>query len=209
MSNRKTRVGILLSGRGSNFVSLHAAMERGDVPAEIVLVLSNKQDAPGLGKARERGIKALHLPYRRESLMDDEASMVRALKQHAVDWVCLAGFMRILSPRFVEAFHQRVLNIHPSLLPAFPGLAAQRQALEYGVKVAGCTVHLVDQGLDSGPIVHQEAVPVLDGDTEEDLSGRILVAEHRAYPLALQRLLREQWTVVGRRVCFGIPDVDL
>lgn len=195
---------ILLSGRGSNFLALHAAIERGEVPARIVLVLSNVTDAPGLRVARELGIPALAIPHRAEpSRRAHEEKVVAALRQAGAEWVCLAGYMRLLSPGFVAAFPRRMLNIHPSLLPAFPGLDAQAQALAHGVKVSGCTVHLVDEGLDSGPIVLQRTVPVLDGDTEASLAARILEQEHQAYPEALRRLLTEPWTIEGRRLVFA------
>jgi phosphoribosylglycinamide formyltransferase-1 len=198
-----TPVAILLSGRGSNFLALHAAIERGEVPARIVLVLSNVAAAPGLSVARELGIPALAIPHRAEpSRRAHEEKVVAALRQAGAEWVCLAGYMRLLSPDFVAAFPRRMLNIHPSLLPAFPGLDAQAQALAHGVKVSGCTVHLVDEGLDSGPIVIQRTVPVLDGDTEAALSVRILEQEHRAYPEALRRLLTEPWRIEGRRLVF-------
>ena len=199
-----TRVGILLSGRGSNFLALHAAITRGNVPAKIALVLSNVEDAPGLGKARELGLPAVALRHRGEpDRRAHEAKVDAALRAAGVEWVCLAGYMRLLSPGFVAAWPQRILNIHPSLLPAFPGLDAQAQALAHGVKVTGCTVHLVDAGLDSGPIVAQRTVPVLDGDTARSLSARILEQEHEAYPEALRRLLAEPWRVEGRRLTFG------
>ena len=198
------RVGILLSGRGSNFLALHAAVERGELPATIAVVVSNVPTAPGLARARELDLPTVCLAASDFADRDaHEASVLDALAGHGVEWVCLAGYMRLLSPRFVGAYPQRVLNVHPSLLPAFPGLHPQRQALLHGVKVSGCTVHLVDDGVDSGPIVVQRAVPVLDGDDEAALAARILVEEHRAYPEALRRLLTEPWTVAGRRVCFG------
>jgi phosphoribosylglycinamide formyltransferase 1 len=199
-----TPVAILLSGRGSNFLALHAAIERGEVPARIVLVLSNVADAPGLGVARELGLPAVAIPHKGEpSRRAHEEKVVAALRQSGAEWVCLAGYMRLLSPGFVAAFPRRMLNVHPSLLPAFPGLDAQAQALAHGVKVSGCTVHLVDEGLDSGPIVTQRTVPVLDGDTEAALSARILEQEHQAYPEALRRLLTEPWTIEGRRLVFA------
>ncbi len=198
-----TRVGILLSGRGSNFLALHAAMKRGEIPAQIVLVVSNRADAPGLAKAAELGIPTSHVPLRTPTRAADEATLQAALTAAAVEWICLAGYMKILSPKLIRAYRQRILNIHPSLLPAFPGLNAQLQALEYGVKVTGCTVHLVDEGLDSGPIVHQEAVPVLDGDSVEALAARILAVEHKIYSFTLRRLLTEPWSVSGRRVVFA------
>jgi phosphoribosylglycinamide formyltransferase-1 len=199
-----TPIGILLSGRGSNFAALAAAIERGELPARIVAVLSNVADAPGLARARDLGLHARALPHRESPSREaHDQRMIEALRRAGAEWVCLAGYMRLLSGAFVGAFRERVLNIHPSLLPCFPGLHAQRQALEAGVRVSGCTVHLVDEGLDSGPIVVQRAVPVLDGDDEEALSARILEQEHRAYPEALRRLLTEPWEVVGRRLRFG------
>ena len=199
-----TPIAVLLSGRGSNFLALQAAIARGEVPAEIVLVASNVADAQGLDRARELGIPALAIPHKGEpSRQAHEEKMIAALREAGAEWVCLAGYMRLLSPAIVGSFRQRILNIHPSLLPAFPGLDAQAQALAHGVKVAGCTVHLVDEGLDSGPIVAQRTVPVLDGDTAETLSARILAEEHLAYPEALRRLLTEPWRVTGRRLTFG------
>lgn len=199
-----TPIAVLLSGRGSNFLAIQAAIERGEVPAEIVLVVSNIAGAGGLAKARELGLPAVAIPHQGEpSRRAHEEKVIAALRESGAEWVCLAGYMRLLSPALVGAFRQRILNIHPSLLPAFPGLDAQDQALAHGVKVAGCTVHLVDEGLDSGPIVVQRAVPVLDGDTPATLSARILEAEHLAYPEALRRLLTEPWFVAGRRLTFS------
>lgn len=205
---RPARLGILLSGRGSNFLAIHEAIERGEVPAEIALVVSNRPEAAGLAKARELGLPAVVLPHGAGAnhRAAHEAEVIGALEEAGVDWICLAGYMRLLSPGFVARFRGRILNIHPSLLPAFPGLDAQRQALEYGVRVSGCTVHLVDEGLDSGPIVLQRAVPVADDDTAESLAARILGEEHRAYPEALRRLLTEPWRVAGRRLVFGEPE---
>lgn len=201
--NRKSRIGILLSGRGSNFLALYAAMERGEVPAKIGLVVSNVADAPGLATARELGLATASIPHQGEpDRRTHEEKVLAALRRAEVDWICLAGYMRLLSPGFVAAWPRRILNIHPSLLPAFPGLDAQAQALAHGVKVSGCTVHLVDEGLDSGPIVVQKTVPVLDGDTPSSLAARILEQEHRAYPEGLRRLLTEPWEVVGRRLIF-------
>lgn len=197
------RVAILLSGRGSNFLALHAAIARGEIPAQIALVLSNRKGAAGLVRAVELGLPTACLPhYEAPSREEHDEAVVGALEAAGADWVCLAGYMRLLSPVFVRAFPRRILNVHPSLLPAFPGLHAQRQALEYGVRVSGCTVHLVDEELDHGPIVRQRVVPVKTGDTEEVLAARILVQEHRAYPEALHRLLTRSWSVVGRRVIF-------
>ncbi len=203
------RIGILLSGRGSNFLALHQAIERGEVPgAEIALVASNVPEAAGLAKARELGLPTFALAHRGLDRGAHEAALIGELRAAEVSWVCLAGYMRKLSPVLVGAFPRRILNIHPSLLPAFPGLHAQRQALEHGVRLAGCTVHLVDEGLDSGPIVEQRAVPVEDGDTEETLSARILAEEHRAYAFALRRLLSDRWQIEGRRVVFE-PNVTI
>jgi phosphoribosylglycinamide formyltransferase 1 len=203
IQNPKSKIGILLSGRGSNFLALHAAIEQGEVPAEIAVVISNLADAPGLAKARELGLRTEAIPHRGEpGRRAHEEKVLAALRGAGVEWICLAGYMRLLSPEFVAAWPRRILNIHPSLLPAFPGLDAQEQALAHGVKVSGCTVHLVDDGLDSGPIVVQKTVPVLDGDTPKTLSSRILEQEHRAYPEALRRLLAEPWDVVGRRLVF-------
>jgi len=208
------RLGILLSGRGSNFLALADAVARGDLPAEIALVVSNVESAPGLARARERGIEAVALPHAGlPSRAEHEARVLGALAGAGVDWVCLAGYMRLLSPAFVAAFPRRIVNVHPSLLPAFPGQEAQAQALAHGVKVAGCTVHLVDEGLDSGPIVIQRTVPVLEGDTPASLAARILEQEHQAYPEALRRLLSEPWEIEGRRLLFrallsGRPECD-
>lgn len=199
----RARLGVLLSGRGSNFLALAEALERGEAPAEIVLVASNVETAPALVRARELGFPVAILPQGRfASRVAHEAAVLQALREARVDWVCLAGYMRLLSAEFVAAWVERILNIHPSLLPAFPGLHPQRQALAAGVRVSGCTVHLVDSGLDSGPIVVQRTVPVEDGDDEKALAARILVEEHRAYVQALRRLLTERWQVDGRRLKF-------
>ncbi len=197
-------IAVLLSGRGSNFLAIHAAIERGEVPAGIVLVVSNIADAPGLDRARELGLRTLAIPYQGMPRRVQEEKVVAALREAGAEWICLAGYMRLLSPDFIAAFRHRIVNIHPSLLPAFPGLDAQAQALAHGVKVTGCTVHLVDEGLDSGPIVVQRTVPVLDGDTPGTLAARILEQEHRAYPEALRRLLTEPWRVEGRRLLFNL-----
>jgi phosphoribosylglycinamide formyltransferase-1 len=198
-----TPIAVLLSGRGSNFLALHAAIERGELPARIALVASNFEEAPGLSHARELGLQAMAVPHRGEpSRAAHEEKLARAVATSGAEWICLAGYMRLLSADFVRRFERRILNIHPSLLPSFPGLDAQRQAIEAGVKISGCTVHFVDEGLDSGPIVAQRAVPVADGDDVERLSGRILEEEHRLYPEALRRLLTEPWRVDGRVVRF-------
>ena len=200
---RPARIGVLLSGRGSNFVALAQALARGAAPAEIVLVASNVADAPGLARARELAIPPAVLPQRDfPSRVAHEAALRASLRDAGAEWICLAGYMRLLSPEFVAAYPMHVLNIHPSLLPAFPGLHPQRQALAAGVRISGCTVHLVDAGLDSGPIVVQRAVPVEDDDDEAALAARILVEEHLAYAQALRRLLTERWEMDGKRLCF-------
>lgn len=198
------RLGILLSGRGSNFVALARGVASGLVPAEIALVVSNVAEAAGLERARELGLPAVAIAQRAGSARAvHESEVVAALEAARVDWICLAGYMRLLSPEFVARFAPRVVNIHPSLLPSFPGLHAQRQAIAAGVKVSGCTVHLVDAGLDSGPIVVQRAVPVFDTDDEASLAARILEEEHRAYADAMRKLLCERWRIVGRTVVFS------
>lgn len=199
----KARLGILLSGRGSNFLALARAVERGEIPAEIALVVSNVAEAPGLERARDLGLPALTIPHRGEPDREaHEAKVHAALLAAGVEWICLAGYMRLLSPGFVSRWPRRIVNIHPSLLPAFPGKDAQAQALAHGVKVSGCTVHLVDEGLDSGPIVAQRTVGVEENDTETTLAARILEQEHQAYPEAVRRLLAEPWEVEGRRLRF-------
>ncbi|MCA1614615.1 MAG: phosphoribosylglycinamide formyltransferase [Acidobacteria bacterium] len=195
------RVGVLISGRGSNMVALADAAREGRVPgAQVVLVLSDKPRAGGLERARERGIETAVVERRGRTREEHEREVAAALRAAGVELVCLAGYMRLLSPCFLGEFRGRVLNIHPSLLPAFPGLDAQRQAVEHGVKVSGCTVHFVDETLDGGPVVTQRVVPVLDSDTPETLSARILVEEHRAYTEALALVCSGRYEVVGRRV---------
>lgn len=204
----RARLAVLLSGRGSNLLALQAAIERGELSAEIVLVVSNEPEAPGLARARELGLPAVAIPHQGAGgRAAHEAQVLAALEEARTEWVCLAGYMRLLSAEFVGRYPQRILNIHPSLLPAFPGLEPQRQALEHGVRLSGCTVHLVDAGLDSGPIVDQRSVPVLAGDQPSDLARRILEQEHQLYAAALRRLLAEEWKVEGRRLVFG-PDVE-
>ena len=197
------RLGILLSGRGSNFLAIHRAIVDGRLSgAEIAVVLSNKPEAPGLEAARSLGLTALAVPQEGkgpEARAAHDTKMIAALTDHSVDLVCLAGYMRIITPAFVEAFPNRILNVHPSLLPAFPGLEAQHQALAYGAKVTGCTVHFVDEAVDHGVIILQKAVAVLDDDTDESLSARILEQEHIAYPEAIARVLRGDHRVVGRQ----------
>lgn len=194
------RVGVLVSGRGSNLQALIDAARRDELGGEVAVVVSNVEGAPALARAREAGIPAVFHDHRGKKREAFDAEVVEILRAHHVDLVCLAGFMRLLSPVFVRAFPGRILNIHPALLPAFPGLDAQRQAWEHGVKLSGATVHLVDEGLDSGPIVAQEAVAVSSGDTPEALAARILEAEHRLYPRAARLLLEGRCRVEGRRV---------
>jgi phosphoribosylglycinamide formyltransferase-1 len=194
------RLGILLSGRGSNFEAIADQVAGGRIPAEVAVVISNQPEARGLEAACRRGLKAICIPSKGLDRETYDAHLVQELRAHAVDLVCLAGFMRLLSASFVRAFPERILNIHPSLLPAFPGLDAQKQALEHGVKITGCTVHLVDEFLDAGPIVLQAAVPVLDSDTVESLSARILVEEHRIYSEAIRMVLGGQFHIAGRRL---------
>ncbi len=201
-----TRIGILISGRGSNMLALVDAVEAGRIPnAEIALVVSDKANAPGLLHANERGIKTVVIERAGRSREEHDRAIVAALKEHAVEIVCLAGYMRKLSNYFVEAFRNRILNIHPSLLPAFPGLEVHRQVLEHGVKWSGCTVHFVDESLDGGPIVAQRIVAVLDDDTEETLSARILEQEHQLYAEALALVVSGDYRIDGRRV---VPSVD-
>lgn len=194
------RLGVLLSGRGSNFSAIHQAIVDGRLTnAEIAVVLSNKVDAPGLAHAVELGIPAHHIPIAGRTPVERDMEFISKLQEYGVDLVCLAGYMRIISPPFVAAFPNRILNVHPSLLPSFPGLDAQQQALEFGAKVAGCTVHFVDEAVDHGVIILQTAVPVLDDDTADTLSARILVEEHKAYPDAIRRVLSGEYEIRGRR----------
>jgi phosphoribosylglycinamide formyltransferase-1 len=194
----------MISGRGSNFAALADAIDAGKLQARIAVVVSNVAKAPGLEHARARGIPALVLPHRDYASRDAyDRALVAALRPYDIRLVCLAGFMRLLGPAFCQAFARRIVNIHPSLLPAFPGVDAQAQALRHGVKVSGATVHFVTPELDAGPIVMQVTVPVEDDDTPETLSARILVQEHRVYPEAVRRLLTEEWRIDGRRVIFS------
>jgi len=194
------RLGILLSGRGTNFEAIAANAAAGKINAEIALVVSNKPNAAGLEKAKARGIPAECIPSKGLEREAYDRQVVARLQQARVDVVCLAGFMRLLSAYFVQQFPNRILNIHPSLLPAFPGLEAQRQALEHGVRISGCSVHFVDERLDAGPIIEQAAVEVLDDDTEETLSARILAEEHRIYTEAINLVLSGAFRIEGRRV---------
>ena len=197
----KKRIGVLLSGRGSNFEALADSVAAGRIPnAEIAIVISNRENAPGIEKAKARGIPALVIPSRGLEREAYDKLVIAALEEKKVDLVCLAGYMRLLSPAFVAAYRGRILNIHPSLLPAFPGLESQRQALEHGAKFSGCTVHFVDENLDAGPIILQAAVPIEDDDTAETLSERVLKEEHRIYTEAVRIVLEGRYRMDGRRV---------
>jgi phosphoribosylglycinamide formyltransferase-1 len=198
-----TRLGILISGRGSNFEAIADHIAAGDLDAEIAVVISNRPEAPGLEAARRRGLSAVAIPSKGLDREIYDRMVVEKLRARGVELVCLAGFMRLLSATFVRAFPNRILNIHPSLLPAFPGLDAQHQALEHGVRVTGCTVHLVEEHLDTGPILAQATVPVLDSDTVETLSARILKEEHRMYSEALRIVIGGKYRIEGRRVILG------
>jgi phosphoribosylglycinamide formyltransferase 1 len=195
------RIGVLLSGRGSNFEALADSVSAGRIPStEIAIVISNKPAALGLERAESRGIPTRAIPSKGLDRETYDRQVVAVLQEYKVDLICLAGYMRLLSPYFVAAFPQRILNIHPSLLPSFPGLESQKQALDYGVKFAGCTVHFVDENLDAGPIILQAVVPVLDADDEHTLSDRILKEEHRIYTEAVKIILEGNYKIAGRRV---------
>src|SRR5271165_3028061 len=196
-------LGILLSGRGSNFEAIADNVASGKTEAKIAVVISNRADAAGLETARRRGLTALVVPSKGKPREEHDREVVAALRQHKVDLVCLAGYMRLLSPWFVQQFPNRIVNIHPALLPAFPGLEAQKQAFDYGVKVSGCTVHFVDADLDHGAIILQKTVPVLDSDDEHALAARILEQEHIAYSEAIRIVLEGEYTIEGRRVVIG------
>jgi phosphoribosylglycinamide formyltransferase 1 len=199
-----TRLGVLLSGRGSNFLAIANAIREGHLlGVKIAVVLSNKADAPGLKAASDLGLTPIAVPSTGMKRAEHDACMIARLREHQVDLVCLAGYMRILTPDFVRAFPDRILNVHPSLLPAFPGLDAQAQALEFGAKVAGCTVHFVDEAVDHGAIIVQRTVPVKDDDTAESLSARVLVEEHIAYPEAIARVVSGKYQLRGRRYIRG------
>jgi phosphoribosylglycinamide formyltransferase 1 len=198
------RIGVLLSGRGSNFEALADSVSAGRIPnAEIAIVISNREGAPGIDRAKSRGLATRVVPSKGLERDAFDRQVVAVLQEHQVDLVCLAGYMRLLSPYFVKSFPNRILNIHPSLLPSFPGLESQRQALEYGVKFAGCTVHFVDENLDAGPIILQAVVPVADTDTESTLSEKILREEHRIYSEAVKLILEGNFKIAGRRVLVG------
>lgn len=194
------RLAILLSGRGSNFEAIADNIARGAIEATIAVVISNRPDARGFQIARERGLPAIAVPSKGMDREIYDRQLMQELRKYEVDLICLAGYMRLLSAFFIREFRNRILNIHPSLLPAFPGLDAQHQALQYGVKMTGCTVHFVDEYLDAGPILIQAAVPVLDSDTEETLSARILQEEHRIYSEAIRIVLSDRYYIDGRRV---------
>jgi len=194
-------LGILLSGRGSNFVAIADSIAAGRIPgARIAVVISNRADAPGIQIARERGLEAVLVLSQGKAREEHDREVVACLEQHGVDLVCLAGYMRLLSPWFVKQFSQRILNIHPSLLPAFPGLEAQEQAFAYGVRISGCTVHFVDEELDHGPIIVQKSVEVMEGDDEHSLAARILEQEHIAYSEAIKIVLAGEFEIKGRRL---------
>ena len=200
-------LGILLSGRGSNFLAIADNIAAGRIPdARIAVVISNRANAPGIDAAKKRGLNAVVIPSKGKERREHDAEMATVLKQHKVDLICLAGYMRLLSPWFVQQFPRQVLNIHPSLLPAFPGLEAQQQAFAYGVKVSGCTVHFVDEELDHGPIIVQRAIPVLDSDDEHSLAVRILEQEHIAYSQAINIVLEGKFGIVGRRMVSKVTD---
>jgi phosphoribosylglycinamide formyltransferase-1 len=200
MSSATARLGILLSGRGSNFLAIAGAIRAGQLPgAEIAVVVSNIADAAGLAAARNLNLPTAVFVSQGRKRAEHDADVIACLRQHRVDLVCLAGYMRLLSPQFIAAFPERILNIHPSLLPAFPGLDAQQQAFDYGVNVSGCTVHFVDEHLDHGPIILQRTVPVLDGDDAHALAERILVEEHIAYAEAIRRVISGEYAIQGRR----------
>ncbi len=200
MTGRKARLGVLLSGRGSNFLAIASAIAEGSLTGcEIAVVISNIADAPGLRAAAELDLPAAAQVSRGVARESHDLAMVQLLQQHGVDYVILAGYLRVLTPAFLQAFPQRVLNIHPALLPSFPGLHAQKQALDYGAKVAGCTVHFVDEEVDHGMIIVQRTVGILDSDDEISLSARIIAEEHEAYPEAIRRVLSGEYEIRGRR----------
>jgi len=200
------RIAVLISGRGSHLKNLLDCCKSGEIPADIALVISNKSDAPGLRYPREAGIESVILPHKQFSSREDyDAEIVRILKDHQIDLICLAGFMRLLSPVFIRAFPLKIMNVHPALLPAFPGLHSQKQAIEHGVKITGVTVHFVDEGLDSGPIIVQKTIEVLPEDTEESLSARLLPVEHKAYVEAVRLFFENRLRVENRIVSFSAP----
>lgn len=194
------RLGVLVSGRGTNLQAIIDWIEKETPNTKIALVISNKENVPALERCKRHGIQSIYLnPKSFENKVDFDKAMISCLKESSIDLICLGGFMRILSAEFIHAFPKKIINVHPSLLPAFPGLHAQKQALEYGVKLAGCTVHFVDEGVDTGPIICQASVPVFDDDTEETLSNRILIEEHKLYPKAIQSIMNNQIVICGRK----------
>jgi phosphoribosylglycinamide formyltransferase-1 len=199
------KLGVLLSGRGSNFEAIADSVKAGRIHAEIAVVISNREDAAGIESAKRRGLDARVIPSKGRAREQHDEAVVGVLREKKVDVICLAGYMRLLSPWFVQQFPNRILNIHPSLLPAFPGLEAQKQAFEYGAKVSGCTVHFVDEHLDHGAIILQKAVPVLDTDDEHTLAARILEQEHVAYTEAVNIVLKGNYEIVGRRLVMRVP----
>jgi phosphoribosylglycinamide formyltransferase-1 len=201
-------LGILLSGRGSNFMAIAENVRQGIIRAQITAVISNRPEAPGLEHARQLGLNAVSIPSKGKSREQHDPEVIAALQAAKVDLVCLAGYMRLLSPEFIHAFPQRIINMHPSLLPAFPGLDAQKQAFDYGVKVSGCTVHFVDEFLDHGAIIVQKVVPVLPDDDDHTLAARILEQEHIAYSEAINMVLRGDHEVQGRRVLLKSTKVE-
>jgi len=201
---KKLKVGVLVSGRGSNLQAIIDAIERGEVPAEISVVVSNVPGALALDRAAKHNIRSIVVDSKAFENKDEyEAQIIKAMEDTGADLVCLAGYMRILSPEFIERFKGRIMNIHPALLPAFPGLHVQKKALEYGVKYSGATVHFVDEGTDTGPVILQAVVPVLDDDTEESLSARILEQEHKIYPQAIKLFAEGKLKLEGRRIKVG------
>ena len=202
------RLAILLSGRGSNFSAIANAIETGKLAAQVAVVISNKPEAGGLEKARALGIAAVSIPSKGVARETYDQLLLDEIRKHNVDLICLAGYMRVLSPVFIRAFPQQILNIHPSLLPAFPGLDAQQQAFDHGVRIAGCTVHFVDEGLDSGPIIQQASVNIESGEDADTLSARILKEEHRIYSQAIGKVLAGGWRIEGRRVIFKKSDAE-
>lgn len=202
------KIGILISGRGSNMAALADAVKSGEIPAsEVVLVISDKADADGLKKARERGIETRVIERAGRTREEHDGDIIGSLNDHGAELVCLAGYMRLLSPAFIRAFPNRIVNIHPSLLPAFPGLNVQQQAIDHGVKFSGCTVHFVNEDLDAGPIILQRTVPVFDDDNAESLAERILEQEHSAYIAAVAAIAEGRITIEGRRVLITKPDI--
>lgn len=205
-SHRRKRIAVLISGRGSNMLALVEAWNEGRIPgADFALVLSDRAIAPGIALAREQGIQTIVEERGTSTRLEHERRILERLRTHRIDIICLAGFMRLLSPAFIAEFRDSIINIHPSLLPAFPGLDAQRQAIDYGVRISGCTVHFVDETLDGGSIIDQRAVPVLDDDTEATLAARILVEEHKLYPEALARIIDGDYRIENRRVIHKPP----